>query len=318
MAKKTNTSKTAHVMNLLSKNQETAPAAPASDETPADAGQQEAAPTPVAPPSILPSLNLDLEISTQIKSALEDSLDNGPDGPAAETQKTPEPVQPQDVSETIQAPPELEQTSDETAAAEPEIQEPVPEPSAQPAESKDESEAVSAEPSTVQMAEGEAFTSDIPGAAQESPSTEVALPALEQEPVEKPAAAESQAVPEAQEPVPESSAQPATSEDGDEGISTDAPVQAAEDRIVFTNIMQTLVEKKVDRYIQMFGLCSCPKCVADVKAIALNNLVPKYIVTVPEEESPWVTIYEGRFSAEVTAQILHACKIVMENPLHDL
>ena len=75
--------------------------------------------------------------------------------------------------------------------------------------------------------------------------------------------------------------------------------------------------KSVGKYIKMFGLCTCPRCVADVKALALNRLPPKYVVMRTGEMIPRITLYEGQFSAAVTAQILTACNAVMQNPRHD-
>jgi hypothetical protein len=81
--------------------------------------------------------------------------------------------------------------------------------------------------------------------------------------------------------------------------------------------MQVLVEENAEKYIQMFGLCNCPRCKADVKALALNDLPPKYVVMEKGQVVPRISVYEGRYQAAVTAQILRACKTVMENPRHD-
>lgn len=85
----------------------------------------------------------------------------------------------------------------------------------------------------------------------------------------------------------------------------------------YFNVMEDLVEKNIDKYIKMFGLCTCPQCRADVAALALTNLAPKYIVAPENELSFRMVVYENRFQAEVTAQILHACKAVMDSPRHD-
>jgi hypothetical protein len=89
-----------------------------------------------------------------------------------------------------------------------------------------------------------------------------------------------------------------------------------EDDFSYVNIMQALVEEKCMRYINMFGLCTCSHCIADVKALALSNLPAKYLVMQRGEVIPMLTVYEGRFSSALTAQILTACKIVLENPRH--
>ena len=63
-------------------------------------------------------------------------------------------------------------------------------------------------------------------------------------------------------------------------------------------------------------MCCCPRCTADVKAKALCNLPPKYIVMHKSALTPMLSYYEGRFSAAVTAQIFAACQLVKENPRH--
>ena len=86
--------------------------------------------------------------------------------------------------------------------------------------------------------------------------------------------------------------------------------------ITYVNVIHTLVEEKAPRYIKMFGLCTCKHCAADVKALTLNNLVPKYVVLSKRDTIPMLTVYEGRYSSTVTAQLTRACKVVMDNPHH--
>lgn len=81
--------------------------------------------------------------------------------------------------------------------------------------------------------------------------------------------------------------------------------------------MQVMVQERAERYIQMFGVCQCPRCRADVEALALNNLQPKYVVVQHIEQIPRLTVYENQFNSTVTAQILRACQVVLENPRHD-
>ena len=84
------------------------------------------------------------------------------------------------------------------------------------------------------------------------------------------------------------------------------------------NIMQLLAEEKADQYMTLFGLCRCSRCRNDVLALALNQLPPKYVVMPVRELTPRLSIYEGRFNSAVTAQILRACKEVLEHPRHDI
>ena len=84
----------------------------------------------------------------------------------------------------------------------------------------------------------------------------------------------------------------------------------------YINVMQVLVEEKAPKYVEMFGLCTCKRCMEDVKAYTLNHLPPKYVVLEPNDRVPRLTVYEGKFSSDITAQLLQACKVVMRTPHH--
>ena len=84
----------------------------------------------------------------------------------------------------------------------------------------------------------------------------------------------------------------------------------------YINVMQVLVEEQAPRYVKMFGLCDCERCMEDVKALTLNNLPSKYVVLEPGDRIPRLTVYEGRFASEITAQMLSACKLVAAHPHH--
>ena len=84
----------------------------------------------------------------------------------------------------------------------------------------------------------------------------------------------------------------------------------------YINVMQVLVEEKAPKYIQMFGLCPCERCLADVKAFTLNHLPSKYVVIERGDLIPRLTVYEGKFTSDVTAQLLQACKVINERPHH--
>lgn len=90
-----------------------------------------------------------------------------------------------------------------------------------------------------------------------------------------------------------------------------------EDDFCHVNVMQALIDERCMRYIRMFGLCDCSRCIADVKALALTSLPPKYVVMRKGEVIPMLTVYEGRFSAAVIAQLISACKVVMDYPRHE-
>ena len=130
------------------------------------------------------------------------------------------------------------------------------------------------------------------------PAKEEPLPEPEPEPEPEPV--------KAAEPIPEPEPQP------------QEPPQKANpmEDITYINVLQALVEDKVDKYMKQFKMCACRRCRTDVVALALTTLPAKYIV-VPEHESvPMLSIYESRYGAAVTAQLIAACQKVSANPRH--
>ena len=243
-SKNDRTSKTARVMNLLSKKPEPA----ASEET---------AETTVPP--IVSSMVPDAAVSSQIRNALEDALDSEP--APVHREPVPEP-QPEPARQAAPAP----QPEPEPAPAPQPEPEPEPEPAPQP----------EPEPEPV---------------PQPEPEPE---PAPQPEPVQ-------QAQPE---PEPETPPE----------VRFQEPLHPVNPGYV--NVMQVLVEEKAPRYAQMFGLCTCQRCMEDVKAYTLNHLPSKYVVMEPGDRIPRLTVYEGRFASDITSQLLQACKIIMAHPHH--
>ena len=118
---------------------------------------------------------------------------------------------------------------------------------------------------------------------------------------------------------PESAASVSEAVQPDEPASAPAVIQEEADPSapVLQNVMLQLAEERAEKYMKMFGLCQCARCKSDVLALALNNLTPRYVVMPASGLSPRLDMYGNRFNSEITAQLLHACKIVMEHPRHD-
>lgn len=101
-----------------------------------------------------------------------------------------------------------------------------------------------------------------------------------------------------------------------------APAETAAPRFVepenpgYINVMQVLVEEKAERYTRLAGLCQCKRCLEDVKALTLNNLPPKYVVLADGERVPRLTVYETRYSSDITSELLKACELVATRPHH--
>lgn len=255
-SKESNSSKTAHVMNLLSRTRANPAAEAAAQEKAVQPAEAAVPPTPTAaavpptpaaaapapapapaesalqstPPTspIIASLSSDHAISSQIKDALASSLEELAESePVAETPPAP----------VVEEVPQPKSVAEEPAA--PVIEEvPQPEP------------------------------------VVETPPAPVAVDSA----AEKPDAEE----------------------------------------VICANIMEILVERKAETYMELFGLCCCDRCKMDVQALALTELPAKYVVMAKNELPLRLSLYEGRMNTAVTAQILRACKVVLAEPRHKL
>ena len=66
------------------------------------------------------------------------------------------------------------------------------------------------------------------------------------------------------------------------------------------------------------GTCTCSRCQADVKALMLTRLPPKYIVADNTAVPMLLTYYHNKFRVAVLSQSIRACMEVKEHPRHIL
>ncbi|WP_304508344.1 late competence development ComFB family protein [Anaerotignum sp.] len=84
----------------------------------------------------------------------------------------------------------------------------------------------------------------------------------------------------------------------------------------YVNVYEKLVLERLEEFQTMFDICTCPRCTADVIAIALTNLPAKYVVTDNPRIIPLLSFYREKFKTAVTAQLSNACVVVKQKPLH--
>lgn len=280
--------KTAHVLNLLTAPGAPREGAPAGEETsPAEAATEPStsAPSrPLLPPILEVAQANDDNLSQQIQRALEEELEEEPAAqPAAQqpTQSTIEEVPP-------------------VASELPITQQPPASPATSAGKmSQDEIEKLLA-------AANAPADEPAPAPAPEPPAPSAPSGGkMNQEEIEKLLAAANAPV---DKPAPVNESVPAPKP---------APNPQEEEDVSYTNIMEVLVEEKAPGYMKKFGLCTCKQCLADVKALTLTNLVPKYVVLSKLDRIPMLTVYEGRFNSTIFAQLTRACKTVMDHPHHN-
>lgn len=84
----------------------------------------------------------------------------------------------------------------------------------------------------------------------------------------------------------------------------------------YTEVMvNSLIDTVLNEYPQ---LCRCPKCVLDIKALALNKLPPRYIVTRSGEVFKKLDELNKQYYVDTVSAIVSAAMLVNEKPLHDI
>ena len=83
------------------------------------------------------------------------------------------------------------------------------------------------------------------------------------------------------------------------------------------NYMESAVDNVLPNLLRAFDkVCTCDKCIFDIKAIALNQLKPHYVVTAKGELYSKVEEMNRQFETDVMKALIDAIDIVSKNPRH--
>ena len=97
--------------------------------------------------------------------------------------------------------------------------------------------------------------------------------------------------------------------------------QKQEDRPSYrvVNIMEEILTPElILDALKSNDTCTCSRCQADVKALMLTRLPPKYIVADNTAVPMLLTYYHNKFRVAVLSQSIRACMDVKERPRHIL
>ncbi len=79
--------------------------------------------------------------------------------------------------------------------------------------------------------------------------------------------------------------------------------------------MEKYVDIKLKELLDKYThVCTCEKCIEDVKAIALNNLKPLYVVTHKGEMFKKMDSMLTQYNVDVTKEIVAAFEKVSKSP----
>lgn len=105
----------------------------------------------------------------------------------------------------------------------------------------------------------------------------------------------------------------APAEDEAQNLKQMTKLAAENTRVV--NLMEALVESRIDGAIKKFGCCNCEKCRNDIAAITLNKLAPCYII----EDNPILRDeMDRKRAAEVATALVQAILVVKAHPSHNV
>lgn len=84
----------------------------------------------------------------------------------------------------------------------------------------------------------------------------------------------------------------------------------------YINVNETIIKEKVEEFSQSFNMCTCNRCLADITALTLTNLSPKYIVRDSHSVAPLLNYYRNKYQNQITVALTKACMTIKENPNH--
>ncbi len=165
----------------------------------------------------------------------------------------------------------------------------------------------------------EAPKDEVSAPVVEAPKGEVSAPVMEEPKTVTPPAPATE-TPKAEAPVA-SQPEPAEPEEeilelAPEPPAKPEPSKEPEPDYVMLNVMQRIVEDKIIYFMKQFDVCTCPRCKADTIALTLSGLPAKYKIVDKFAVDPLVSYYTSRLISQVTVEALKACTQVKDNPRH--
>ncbi|BEP28988.1 late competence development ComFB family protein [Helicovermis profundi] len=83
------------------------------------------------------------------------------------------------------------------------------------------------------------------------------------------------------------------------------------------NYMEVSVEHFLPNLLLAFpNICKCELCLLDIKAIALNNLKPHYVVTEKGELYTKLDEMKVQFETDILKALIEAISVVSKHPRH--
>ncbi len=87
-------------------------------------------------------------------------------------------------------------------------------------------------------------------------------------------------------------------------------------KMIVKNLMEDIVEKKLDEIFDSLNCCKCDMCRLDILTYTLNRLPPKYVATTQGELLSRIDSLDTSFEMSIVATITSAAEIIKRFPRH--
>ena len=97
-------------------------------------------------------------------------------------------------------------------------------------------------------------------------------------------------------------------------------VNKGDSPFLFENIMEHVVDEVIEDLLKVptLQVCRCDRCYIDIKALALNRLPPKYVVTERGEIFAKLGTFRNQVRVDVLKAVIEAIEIVRQRPSHSV
>lgn len=82
------------------------------------------------------------------------------------------------------------------------------------------------------------------------------------------------------------------------------------------NIMERIVEEKLDQQLENYDCCKCEDCRRDMLAFALNTIPPKYVNSAKGELFGRIDSSKMQKTVDIDIAIARAINVVSASPKH--
>lgn len=88
--------------------------------------------------------------------------------------------------------------------------------------------------------------------------------------------------------------------------------------MALVNVMEGIIDEKLEQMLKEEDCCKCERCLEDMKAMALNQLPAKYVSTRNGELFSKLNSLMRQNSIDINVAVSYAIKTVSERPSHDI